>query len=71
MKEQSRHSNSLLGALEVLRFQDGHETIDLARRENEFSQFWISYSDEQSVFLLVFISSFLCALLNLRGSRVP
>jgi hypothetical protein len=36
--QQSKHSKSLLGELEVLRFQDGHETIDLVGRENELMQ---------------------------------
>jgi hypothetical protein len=64
IRQQSKHSKSLLGELEVLRFQDGHETIDLARRKNEFLQFSISYSDESNVLLPTLICSVLCALLN-------
>ncbi len=69
MNEQSRHSKSLLGELEVLLFHDGHETIDLARQESELLPFWISCSDEQSVFLPVFILRDLCTCWILRGSE--
>lgn len=36
--QQSKHSKSLLGELEVLRSQDGDVTIDLVGRENELMQ---------------------------------
>jgi hypothetical protein len=38
INQQSRHSKSLLGELEVLRSQDGDVTIDLVGRENELMQ---------------------------------
>ena len=45
IKQQSRHSKSLLAELDSLRFQDGEEAIDSVRRENERLQFWISFSE--------------------------
>jgi hypothetical protein len=62
IRQQSKHSKFLLGELEVPRFQDGHEAIDLARRENELLQFSISSSDESNVLLpaLICSSSALC-----------
>lgn len=61
IKQQSRHSKSVLGELEVLRFQDGHETIDLAGRENELLRSWISFSDESMACLPIPIFLVLCA----------
>jgi hypothetical protein len=60
--QQSKHSKSLLGELEVLRSQDGDVTIDLVGRENELLQPWISFSDESKVLLptLICSSSALC-----------
>jgi hypothetical protein len=56
-KQQSRHSKSLLGKLEVRHFQDGHETIDLARRGNDSLQFSTSCLDEVMVLLPILIST--------------
>jgi hypothetical protein len=60
IKQQSRHSKSLLDELKVFRFQYGGETIGLLRRENERWQFWISFSGEYSGFLPDFILLDLC-----------
>lgn len=59
IKQQSRHSKSLLGELEVLRSQDGDVAIDLVGRENELLQSWISFSDESMACLPIPICSFL------------